>query len=157
MLVYYIHFPGLLPLREFCQVQSSLCVQVLHSPVLAALLHSIQAVGIRKTLQRAEMSIPGKSHSENSRIPGTCSSLDVDHCYFISLANQQQWVVKGPSPAGKTAVAATLAAPTPRLDGYGGTWAIRRALSYWSTMGQMIVSCCVGNIEQKHVMHDCWY
>jgi len=36
----HIHFPGLLPLREFCQVQNSLCVQVLHSSILAALLHT---------------------------------------------------------------------------------------------------------------------
>ena len=35
----YIHFWGLLPLTEFCQVKNSLCVQVLRSPVLAALLH----------------------------------------------------------------------------------------------------------------------
>jgi len=36
----YIHFRGLLPLREFCQVQNSLCVKVLlHCPILAALLH----------------------------------------------------------------------------------------------------------------------
>ena len=36
-LVYYIW--GLLPLTEFCHLQNSLCVQVLHSPILAALLH----------------------------------------------------------------------------------------------------------------------
>jgi len=32
-------FWGLLSLREFCQLQSSLCVQVLCSPVFAVLLH----------------------------------------------------------------------------------------------------------------------
>ena len=31
----YIHFRGLLPLTEFYQVQNSLCVQVLRSPMLA--------------------------------------------------------------------------------------------------------------------------
>jgi len=37
-LVHYIHFRGLLPLREFCQVQNSLCVQVLllHSPTIGS-------------------------------------------------------------------------------------------------------------------------
>jgi len=39
---YTMHtFLGLLLLREFCQVQHSLCVQVLRSPILAALLHGI--------------------------------------------------------------------------------------------------------------------
>jgi len=36
---YNIHFRGLLPLTEFYQVQNSFCVQVLRSPILAALLH----------------------------------------------------------------------------------------------------------------------
>ena len=48
----YIHFWGLLPLMEFCQVQNSLCIQVLHSPILAALLHGTQAVGVSQSLQR---------------------------------------------------------------------------------------------------------
>ena len=34
------------PLTEFCHVQNALCVQVLHSPVLPALLHGTLAVGI---------------------------------------------------------------------------------------------------------------
>jgi len=37
---------------EFCQVQNSLCVQVLCSPILTALLHGTRAVGISQTLQR---------------------------------------------------------------------------------------------------------
>ena len=39
-------------LTEFCQVQSSLCVQVLRSPILAALLHGTRAVGVSHTLRR---------------------------------------------------------------------------------------------------------
>jgi len=39
----YIHFGGYCPLTEFCQVQYSLCVQVLRSFVLAALLHGTRA------------------------------------------------------------------------------------------------------------------
>jgi len=48
----YIHFGGLLPLMEFCQVQNSLCVQVVRYPILAALLHSSRAVGVSQTLRR---------------------------------------------------------------------------------------------------------
>jgi len=46
-----IHFRGLLPLIEFCQVQNSPCVQVLRFPVLAALLHGTGAVGVCQTLR----------------------------------------------------------------------------------------------------------
>jgi len=43
----YIHiFGGSCPVMEFCQVQNSLCVQVLHFPILAALLHGTQVVGV---------------------------------------------------------------------------------------------------------------
>ena len=45
-------FGGSCPVTEFCQVQNSLCVQVLPSPILAALLHSTPAAGISQTLQR---------------------------------------------------------------------------------------------------------
>jgi len=45
-------FWGFCPLTEFCQVQNSLCVQVLRSPILAALLHGTRAVGISQTLRR---------------------------------------------------------------------------------------------------------
>jgi len=39
-LVHHIYiFGGSCPLTEFCHVQNSLCVQVLRSPILAALLH----------------------------------------------------------------------------------------------------------------------
>jgi len=37
---------------EFCEVQNSLCVQVLRSPILAALLHGTRAVGVSQTLRR---------------------------------------------------------------------------------------------------------
>jgi len=37
------------PLMEFCQVQYSLYVQVSHSPLLAALLHSTPAAGVSQT------------------------------------------------------------------------------------------------------------
>ena len=52
-LVHNIYIFGVFcPLMEFCQVQTSLCVQVLRSPILAALLHGTRPVGISQTLQR---------------------------------------------------------------------------------------------------------
>jgi len=40
----------LLPLTEFCQVQDSLCIQVLHCAILAMLLHGTRAAAISQTL-----------------------------------------------------------------------------------------------------------
>jgi len=37
---------------EFCQLQNSLCVQVLRSPILAGCLHGTRAEGISQTLWR---------------------------------------------------------------------------------------------------------
>jgi len=45
-------FWGLLLRAEFWQVQNSLCVQVLRSPILTALLHGTRAVGVSQTLRR---------------------------------------------------------------------------------------------------------
>jgi len=45
----YILFGGFCPVTEFCQVQNSLYVQVLHSPILALLLHGTRAVGVSQT------------------------------------------------------------------------------------------------------------
>jgi len=50
---------GSCPLTEFCQVQSSLCVQVLRSPILAALLHGTRTVGISQTLRRGIFTLQG--------------------------------------------------------------------------------------------------
>ena len=44
----YIHFWGCCPLTEFCYVQNSLCVEVLRSRILTALLHGTPAVGLSK-------------------------------------------------------------------------------------------------------------
>jgi len=52
-LVHYIYiFVGFCPLTEFCYVQNSLCLQALHSHILAALLHGTPAAGVGQTLQR---------------------------------------------------------------------------------------------------------
>jgi len=50
-LVDYLYiFGSCCPVTEFCQVQNSLCaLQVLHCPILAALLHSTRAVGASQT------------------------------------------------------------------------------------------------------------
>ena len=52
-LVHYVYiFGALTPLTEFCQMQNSLCVQILRSPILVALLYGIGAVGVSQTLRR---------------------------------------------------------------------------------------------------------
>jgi len=56
-LVHYIYtFGGYCHLMEFCQVQNSLYVQVLRSPILAALLHGTPAAGVSQTLLRSTRS-----------------------------------------------------------------------------------------------------
>jgi len=45
-------FWGLFPLTEICQVQNSLCVQVLRSLILVALLHGTRAAAVSQTLWR---------------------------------------------------------------------------------------------------------
>ena len=51
-LVHYIYtFGGSCSLTEVCPVQSSLYVQVLRSPILAALLHGTPAVGVSQPLR----------------------------------------------------------------------------------------------------------
>jgi len=51
-LVDYMYiFGGSCPLMQFCPVQNSLYVQVLHFPILAALVHGTPAAGISQTLR----------------------------------------------------------------------------------------------------------
>jgi len=47
----YTFWGGCCPLTELCQLQTSLCMQVLHSPILAGLLHGTRAVCVSQTLQ----------------------------------------------------------------------------------------------------------
>jgi len=52
-LVHYRYiFGSSCPLTEFCSVQNSLYVQILSSPVLAALLRGMPAAGVSQTLRR---------------------------------------------------------------------------------------------------------
>jgi len=53
-LAHYIQ--GLLPLTEFCHVQNSLCVQVLRSLILAALMHGTPAAKLCGVVQGMELS-----------------------------------------------------------------------------------------------------
>jgi len=48
----YIHFRCSCPVTELCEVQNSLCLQVLSSPILAALLHGTRVVCISQTFRR---------------------------------------------------------------------------------------------------------
>jgi len=68
-------FGGSCAVTEFCQVQNSLCVQVLHSPILAALLHGTLAVGVSETLRR---------WTEGRHIFGTLGTTVLVLLYFIS-------------------------------------------------------------------------
>jgi len=47
--IYIYIFGGSCPRMEFCQVQNWLCVQVLRSPILSALLHGTAAAGVSQT------------------------------------------------------------------------------------------------------------
>ena len=52
-LVHYVYtFRSSCPLTEVCPVQNSLYIQVLHSHILAALLHGTPAAGVSQTLCR---------------------------------------------------------------------------------------------------------
>jgi len=48
----YTFLGALAPLTEFCPVQNSHYVQVLHSPILASLLHGTPAAAVSQTLRR---------------------------------------------------------------------------------------------------------
>jgi len=56
--VYMYIFVGSCPLVEFCQVQNSLCVQVLRSPILATLLRGTRAMGVGQSLLRLAAGAP---------------------------------------------------------------------------------------------------
>jgi len=47
-------FRGSCPVTEFCHEQYSLCVELLRSPILAALLHGTRTVGASESLRRGK-------------------------------------------------------------------------------------------------------
>jgi len=81
-LVHYIYtFWGLFPptVTEVCQVQNSLCVQVLSSPILAGLLHSTWAVGDSQT---AAFSRRRHLYSAGRPSPWASAHILVFWCWF---------------------------------------------------------------------------
>jgi len=86
-LVHNIYIFGALapPLREFCQLQNSLCVQVLRSPVVAALLHGTPAAGISQTSQHSTRNgITERSHRTPAIFGWTAITLGIGpHSSFL--------------------------------------------------------------------------
>jgi len=74
-------FGGSCPLTEFCQVQNSLCVQVLRSRILAALLHGTPAAGVSQTLRRGTrngiMELCKGRHLYSAGRPSRCASAHI--------------------------------------------------------------------------------
>jgi len=81
----YYTLLGLLPLTEFCQVQNSVCIQVLHYPILAALLHGTRAVGVSQILRRGIFTRQGGHHVRHWVVE--LSSL----CLFCVVAYSFDW------------------------------------------------------------------
>ena len=77
----YIHFPGFLPLTEFCRVKNSLYVQVLRSIISAALLHCTRAVGVNQILRRDSAGRPSRGTS----VPHLLVS---SQCFAINYQSQ---------------------------------------------------------------------
>ena len=65
---------------EFCQVQNSLCVQVLHSPILAALLYGTWGVGVSETLRRGIF-----TRQSGHRVRHWAVELSSSYCYSCVL------------------------------------------------------------------------
>ena len=92
---YSVHFLELLPLMEFCQVQNSVCVQVLRSPILAALLHNTRAAPVSQTLwrddarnfrRRRHLRLGGHYVGHQPHFSCTCySSNSNQFCHFVQV------------------------------------------------------------------------
>jgi len=65
------------PITEFCQMQHSLCIQILRSPILAALLYATWAVDISKTLRRGIFTRQGGHPVRHWAVE--LSSLNMNH------------------------------------------------------------------------------
>jgi len=89
LLGWYTVYPGVYtsggscPLTAFCHVQNSFCVQVLRSPVLAALLHGTGVVGVSQTLWYGtrngimELSLPSFSTEGATHIQRAAITLGI--------------------------------------------------------------------------------
>jgi len=90
-LVHYMYiFEYSCPLTKFCHVQSSLCVQVLHSLILAALLHGTPATGVSQTLRRGTRNARNgiTEHSQRSPLIFSWAAITLgigQHCSSVLL------------------------------------------------------------------------
>jgi len=95
-LVYSIYiFGGSCPLTEFCQVQNSLCVQILRSSALAALLHGTGAVGVSQTLRhgrRNGIMEPSLVIIFNTYIPRVAIKYTLDIGHILVLYMYSFWL-----------------------------------------------------------------
>jgi len=98
LLHYYMHFMGRLPLTEFRHVQNSLCVQVLRSPILAALLHGTPAAGSAQLcgfVQGMELrNFHSGRYLYSAGRPSRWASADI---LVLSLFFQKCWEICEPS------------------------------------------------------------
>jgi len=91
-LVYYLYiFGGSCPLTQFSQLQTSLCIQVFQSPILAALsvLHGTRAVGVSQSLWRGTRIGSTELSQMAAPIFGRAAiTLSIDpHCSYIILTS----------------------------------------------------------------------
>jgi len=91
-LVYYLYiFGGSCPLTQFSQLQTSLCIQVFQSPILAALsvLHGTRAVGVSQSLWRGTRIGSMELSQMAAPIFGRAAiTLSIDpHCSYIILTS----------------------------------------------------------------------
>jgi len=70
-------FWGSCPVTEFCLLQNSLCVQVLRSPILAALLRGTRAAAVSQTLWRGTRNFCRGRHLYSARRPSRWGSAHI--------------------------------------------------------------------------------
>ena len=89
----FIRFEGSCPVTEFYQVQNSLCMPVLRSPILPTLLYGTWAVGVSQTLRRGtrngitELSLRRGCHLYSVGRPSRLASAHILLCiyrYFVA-------------------------------------------------------------------------
>ena len=81
-LVHYAYiFGGSCPLTEFCRLKSSLCVQVLRSLILEALLHCTRAAAVSQTLwcgtRNGVTELPQRRHLYSAGRPSRWTSAHI--------------------------------------------------------------------------------
>jgi len=84
--IYTIHFWGSCPVTEFCQVQNSLCVQVLRSPIGSDTSRRHRVVGVSQTLRRWAEHLYSAGRSSRWTLAhilvGPVSYIRISLCYF---------------------------------------------------------------------------